>query len=977
MHDVDSRTAALLSHLHRGGSYAFWWTAPDKRSHWWEVGNRAPVPNGHRNTYFGVHPVRSIPLTNSEGMERPPEAVRSQIAYIAAINCLYAEFDFKAFISAAVARDHVDELLPPPSVVIHSGGGLHCYWLLVQPYLLDTDTRRERAQHAQADFVVRVGADTGAKDLARVLRLPGTRNYKPVYAPDYPEVCYLKCDLDLAYMLDDLVSRRQPKTVVPFSAQTDTDEAAKAKRALDRLSASRREEYADWLAVGMSLRKLGTEGLQLWEAWSSGSAKYHTGECESKWRTFQGREEITLGSLYHWAGSDDPGGKPRKVKALDRKVKEEKNIVRVETETMSIEAAQMVIRTAIEEYLANPYPTYVLVIAAPPGIGKTTLAVEAAELQTKLDRRVLYCAPRRNFWQDIATVSHKLHTSEPDYDPLSLWYPWIGRTTPDENGHTLCLYPEAMDAWLARGWGAIKLCSNTKFCGWKVVNSKGAGGCKYHQQKHTQAPIIFCQHAHAVLGHPLLETCHVLIGDENPRDAFLHKWHIPTAFIVPKSAPYDEPMTELLTELQKQCGEKPISGTALIDTLGGSQWVQDACGNPSTLPDVPNVANTSAIQKADYNHTQLVAWLLGHEAAECQAGRQYIDRVIAQKDGLTLLYGHLPNAQLPPHVIWLDATGNEDLYKELFHPRPVHIVKPTVRLRGAIHQITDRSNGKHSLIPADDDGVQLTQRFAQLVQTIGHIANGYGQRAPYQYPALISFKDITGWNFDDVIKAPLERLHYYGARGTNSLETCDCIIIAGTPQPAMTEMIITAKMLFKRRMRAFDTTWSERDIPYNHVDQHGKEYSYPVSGFWHDDDLRALHWDLCDAEIIQAAHRARPLRRAVDIWLLTNRPMETLPPTRLWTLRELFNAPEGVDLWVWPEVMKVADAYYAANAPLTTADLMSAIGIQKAVARHYIDVLKTLVDTSGKPFWIDPPEGCILPNRGRGKPPRTIIRNGE
>ena len=47
------------------------------------------------------------------------------------------------------------------------------------------------------------------------------------------------------------------------------------------------DDYEVWYQVGMALK---TEGYtwQDWDKWSSGSAKYHYGECEKKWDTFNG-----------------------------------------------------------------------------------------------------------------------------------------------------------------------------------------------------------------------------------------------------------------------------------------------------------------------------------------------------------------------------------------------------------------------------------------------------------------------------------------------------------------------------------------------------------------------------------------------------------------------------------------------------------------------------------------------------------------
>jgi DNA-binding CsgD family transcriptional regulator len=197
------QTRAFLAHLHRGGLYAYWWTSEGRQSAWWEVGHPAPLFTGRRNVYFGIHPTDAIPETNRRGEPREPARVRSQIAHIAAVNCLFAEFDAKDYGDLAATLTHIDTLDPAPSVVIASGGGYHCYWLLREPWLLPDEAARQRAAQVQAAWVARVGGDAGAKDLARVLRVPGTRNYK--YDPAR-RVEYERCDLDRAYALADLLA---------------------------------------------------------------------------------------------------------------------------------------------------------------------------------------------------------------------------------------------------------------------------------------------------------------------------------------------------------------------------------------------------------------------------------------------------------------------------------------------------------------------------------------------------------------------------------------------------------------------------------------------------------------------------------------------------------------------------------------------------------------------------------------------------
>ncbi len=195
--EMQGLTLNLLQILTRGGNYSYYWTksGKSKKTHWWPVGDPDPIPNGDTaNVYFGVHP--------SEIRRGPYHRAKKE--HVAAINCLFADADGKHFEDKAAALTHLENLDPRPSVIIDSGGGYHAYWLLQEPYALTTASKRERAENLQRRWVQFVGGDPGAKDLARVLRVPGTLNLKEKYGPDYPTVHFVQADLDRRYTLDTL-----------------------------------------------------------------------------------------------------------------------------------------------------------------------------------------------------------------------------------------------------------------------------------------------------------------------------------------------------------------------------------------------------------------------------------------------------------------------------------------------------------------------------------------------------------------------------------------------------------------------------------------------------------------------------------------------------------------------------------------------------------------------------------------------------
>jgi hypothetical protein len=136
---TDPRLEQLFAHLHRGGAWAYYWTAPDKRSAWHPVGRNGTLPKG-TNIYFGVHPTAAKRGSNQ----------RARAVDVCAVNCLFAEFDAKDFgDSKGKTLAHVHGMALPPSVIVDSGGGYHCYWLLDEPYPITGDEDRARIDRVQ------------------------------------------------------------------------------------------------------------------------------------------------------------------------------------------------------------------------------------------------------------------------------------------------------------------------------------------------------------------------------------------------------------------------------------------------------------------------------------------------------------------------------------------------------------------------------------------------------------------------------------------------------------------------------------------------------------------------------------------------------------------------------------------------------------------------------------------------------------
>lgn len=60
-------------------------------------------------------------------------------------------------------------------------------------------------------------------------------------------------------------------------------------------------DYQQWINVGMAL-KLEGYPCSLWESWSRQDSRFKDGECEKKWRTFNGSSEpVTIGTIVQYA----------------------------------------------------------------------------------------------------------------------------------------------------------------------------------------------------------------------------------------------------------------------------------------------------------------------------------------------------------------------------------------------------------------------------------------------------------------------------------------------------------------------------------------------------------------------------------------------------------------------------------------------------------------------------------------------------
>lgn len=148
-----------------------------------------------RDVYVGV-----LPRSRPDGSK----------AAVVTAGCIFADMD---------DVDDLDTTAWPfaPSVVVRSGGGFHLYWLFVAPVDLSTNEAKADFEAVLKALIARIGADDGAKDCSRILRVPGTVNHKP--KRNGAKVTLEVCDPSIRY--DYNVIR---ETLLPVSLETTAPE---------------------------------------------------------------------------------------------------------------------------------------------------------------------------------------------------------------------------------------------------------------------------------------------------------------------------------------------------------------------------------------------------------------------------------------------------------------------------------------------------------------------------------------------------------------------------------------------------------------------------------------------------------------------------------------------------------------------------------------------------------------------------------
>ena len=238
--------------------------------------------------WHSVNPVNIEPTDGKRGDEL---AVSYQTAVVADID-IRSEAHKGDPTKLVADFDEAKSFLPfTPSLIINSGYGLHAYYIFDTPIKISDDNREEiKHRNNLLLDVIRQRANgkkiDGVGDLPRILRTPGTFNYK--LGKDNAPLCHIVENTGLRFSPEE-IDEKLNSLIIPISLPAMQPKPARKieincfddnpdlkefriRRMLDYINVVD-GEYDKWLGVGFALFNEGM-ALSVWEQWSRSQPEF-------------------------------------------------------------------------------------------------------------------------------------------------------------------------------------------------------------------------------------------------------------------------------------------------------------------------------------------------------------------------------------------------------------------------------------------------------------------------------------------------------------------------------------------------------------------------------------------------------------------------------------------------------------------------------------------------------------------------------
>lgn len=240
----------------------------------------------------------------------------------------FLDLDFKSFDSPQDAIRGLNVFvntvgLPPPSIYVSSGHGMHIYWCLNRDVpIAEWEPVADALKAKCAELKFRADPMVTA-DAARILRCPGTLNRKA----KEPVPCEVRIDNGATYSLEAIAApldaASAPSNVSKLLALAPPD-ALITKPNFPKLSADevtamlasiklQKDEREKWTHILCAMQDWGQKSEESWEIfseWSATQPDHHPEKIRGEWEGFHVGGGITIGTLVKMAkdaGYEPPG----------------------------------------------------------------------------------------------------------------------------------------------------------------------------------------------------------------------------------------------------------------------------------------------------------------------------------------------------------------------------------------------------------------------------------------------------------------------------------------------------------------------------------------------------------------------------------------------------------------------------------------------------------------------------------------------
>lgn len=229
----------------------------------------------------------SIAMMINKGMVRSIKAVTK-------VSALFADFDSGDLTIANMLALPIE----PHMIIESSPSKFHVYWLV-------KDCQVDQFSAVMKALALKLGSDTNICDLVRVMRMPGSINWKYnlpfltkiVHQQKDAKPILLKVFIEEMELKVDVVAEKPVTNVADHGSLLTVELVTEIKAALADIP---QDDRAVWRKVGMAIHGMdqSERGYDLWTEWSKASDKFKDSDQRKNWDKFAVGKGVSINSLF-------------------------------------------------------------------------------------------------------------------------------------------------------------------------------------------------------------------------------------------------------------------------------------------------------------------------------------------------------------------------------------------------------------------------------------------------------------------------------------------------------------------------------------------------------------------------------------------------------------------------------------------------------------------------------------------------------